>query len=402
MAQEMEREKFELPLLIGGATTSRAHTAVKIAPHYHESTVHVLDASRAVGIVNSLLNTKQKATFDAKTRAEYEALRKAHIAKTREKKLLTLEQARANRTPIDWTNYVPPKPEFTGVREVKPSIVDLREYIDWSPFFHVWELRGRYPAIFDDPIVGKQARELFDDAKKILDEIAAKKLLTARGVFGFWPARANGDDVDLSNAGARFCLLRQQMQKPAGQFNHSLADFISSRGDDYIGGFAVTIHGADELAEKFKAEHDDYSAIIAKALADRLAEAFAEYLHKQARIAWGFGGDENLSNADLLREKYQGIRPAPGYPACPDHIDKRALFDLLDAEHKIDIKLTESFAMHPAASVSGFYFSHPEAKYFAVGQIGRDQVLDYAQRRGEPVVAVEKRLGQNLGYEAGQ
>jgi 5-methyltetrahydrofolate--homocysteine methyltransferase len=405
VAQEMEREKFKLPLLIGGATTSRAHTAVKIAPHYHEITVHVLDASRAVGVVNSLLNPKQKALFDSKTRAEYEALRKAHSAKTREKKLLTIEQARANRTPIDWSNYTPPKPEFIGARELSPSIVDLCEYIDWSPFFHVWELRGRYPAIFDDETVGKQARELFNDAQKILDEIAAGKLLTARGAFGFWAAAARGDDVDLFSDESRkdrlttFYFLRQQMQKPVGQFNHCLADYIAVGSTDYLGGFAVTIHGADELAEKFKAEHDDYSAIIAKALADRLAEAFAEHLHKQARIAWGFGRDENLSNADLIREKYRGIRPAPGYPACPDHVQKRALFDLLDAESKIDIKLTESYAMHPAASVSGFYFSHPEAKYFGVGQIDRDQVLDYAQRRGESVATVEKRLAPNLGYE---
>jgi 5-methyltetrahydrofolate--homocysteine methyltransferase len=411
VAQEMERENFKLPLLIGGATTSRAHTAVKIAPHYHESTVHVLDASRAVGVVNSLLNSKQKAAFDSKTRTEYEALRKAHGAKTREKKLLTLEEARANRTPIDWSNYTAPKPEFVDARVVTPSIVDLREYIDWSPFFHVWELRGRYPAIFDDSTVGQQARELFDDAQKILDEIAAKKLLTARGVFGFWPANARGDDVDLIDASTRFHFLRQQIRKPAGQFNHCLADYITPsqplnpstpQHSDYLGGFAVTIHGADELAEKFKAAHDDYNAIIAKALADRLAEAFAEYLHKQARIAWGFGRDEDLSNADLIREKYQGVRPAPGYPACPDHVQKRMLFDLLGAESKIDIKLTESSAMHPAASVSGFYFSHPEAKYFAVGQIGRDQVLDYAERRGEPVTAVERRLGQNLGYETSQ
>jgi 5-methyltetrahydrofolate--homocysteine methyltransferase len=362
--------------------------------------VHVLDASRAVGVVNSLLNAKQKSAFDAKTRAEYEALRKAHGAKTSAKKLLTLEQARANRTPIDWTNYVPPKPEFIGVREVKPTIVDLSEYIDWSPFFHVWELRGRYPAIFDDPTIGKQARELFDDAQKILEQIVAQKSFVARGVFGFWDARAIGDDVDLPNADARFCFLRQQMQKPAGQFNRCLADFISSRDDDFIGGFAVSIHGADELAEQFKSVHDDYSAIITKALADRLAEAFAEYLHKQARIAWGFGRDEKLSNADLIKEKYRGIRPAPGYPACPDHIQKRTLFDLLEAERKIDIILTESFAMHPAASVSGFYFAQPEAKYFGVGQIGRDQVLDYAQRSSETVAAVEKRLGPNLGYEA--
>ncbi len=399
VAQEMERENFKLPLLIGGATTSRAHTAVKIAPHYHESTVHVLDASRAVGVVNSLLNEKQKAAFDSKTRAEYEALRKAHSTKTREKKLLTLEQARANRTPIDWAGYLPPKPEFTGAREIAPSIGDLREYIDWSPFFHVWELRGRYPAILDDATIGKQARELFDDAQKILDEIAAKQLLKARGVFGFWQAHGLGDDVDLPGAGARFYFLRQQMQKPTGQFNYCLADFVGPRGDDFLGGFAVSIHGADEVAEKFKAAHDDYSAIIAKALADRLAEGFAEYLHRQARLAWGFGRDENLSNEDLIREKYRGIRPAPGYPACPDHIQKRTLFDLLEAERKIDIKLTESFAMHPAASVCGFYFAHPEAKYFGVGQIGRDQVEDYAQRRGENIATVERWLGPNLGYE---
>jgi 5-methyltetrahydrofolate--homocysteine methyltransferase len=408
VAQEMEREKFELPLLIGGATTSRAHTAVKIAPHYHESTIHVLDASRAVGVVNSLLNSKQKAAFDAKTRAEYDALRKAYSAKAHAKKILTLDQARATRTSIKWSDYEPPKPDFIGTRAVAPSIVDLREYIDWSPFFHVWELRGRYPAIFEDPTIGKQARELFDDAQEILDEIAAKGLLSAQGIFGFWPANSSGDDVDLfvdsATAGRReklatFYFLRQQIQKPADQFNRCLADYIAPKSADYLGGFAVTIHGADELAKRFAAGHDDYSAIIAKALADRLAEAFAEYLHKQARIAWGFGRDENLSNADLIREKYQGIRPAPGYPACPDHAEKRTLFDLLSAESKIDIRLTESYAMHPAASVSGFYFSHPEAKYFSVGQIGRDQVADYAQRRSESVATVEKRLGPNLGYE---
>ena len=405
VAQEMEREKFELPLLIGGATTSRAHTAVKIAPHYHESTIHVLDASRAVGVVNSLLNAKQKTAFDAKTRAEYDALRKAYGAKAHAKKLLTLDQARTNRTPIKWGDYTPPKPDFMGTRAVAPSIVDLREYIDWSPFFHVWELRGRYPAIFEDPTIGKQARELFDDAQEILDEIAAKHLLTARGIFGFWPATPSGDDVDLfvdqsqRERLATFYFLRQQIQKPADQFNRCLADYIAPKSADYLGGFAVTIHGADELAKRFAAGHDDYSAIIAKALADRLAEAFAEYLHKQARIAWDFGRNENLSNADLIREKYQGIRPAPGYPACPDHAEKRTLFDLLDAERKIDIKLTESYAMHPAASVSGFYFSHPEAKYFAVGQIGRDQIADYAQRRSESTATAEKRLGPNLGYE---
>jgi 5-methyltetrahydrofolate--homocysteine methyltransferase len=420
VAQEMEREGFKLPLLIGGATTSRAHTAVKIAPHYRSSTVHVLDASRAVGVVNSLLNEKQKAAFDAKTRAEYASLREQHAARTRDKKLLTLENARENRTPVDWSAYQPPKPEFTGPRVDFPPIVDLRSYIDWSPFFHVWELRGRYPAIFNDPTIGKQARELFDDAQKLLDQIIAEDSLTARGIFGFWPANAAGDDVDLfidesrHEKLARFYFLRQQMQKPAGQFNHCLADYIAPQSNpkseipnpkslrDYLGGFAVSIHGADELAKKFAGEHDDYNAIICKALADRLAEAFAEYLHKQARIAWGFGRNENLSHVDLIGEKYRGIRPAPGYPACPDHAEKRTLFDLLDAENKIDIKLTESFAMHPAASVSGLYFSHPDAKYFGVGQIGRDQVTHYASRRGEPVAAAEKRLAPNLGYEPGQ
>jgi 5-methyltetrahydrofolate--homocysteine methyltransferase len=408
VAQEMERENFKLPLLIGGATTSRAHTAVKIAPHYHESTVHVLDASRAVGVVNSLLSAKQKAAFDAKTRTEYEALRKAHSAKMREKKLITLEQARANRIPVDLSSYVPPKPDFTGTRTVAPSIVELRDYIDWSPFFHAWELRGRYPAIFDDPTIGAQARELFDDAQEVLDRIITEKSLTARGVFAFWPANAAGDDVDLFRDQSRreklatFYFLRQQMQKPAGQFNHCLADYIAADSPDYLGGFAVTIHGADEVAEEFKTAHDDYSAIITKALADRLAEAFAEYSHLQARIGWGFGGDENLSNADLIREKYRGIRPAAGYPASPDHAEKRTLFDLLEAEENIAIKLTESYAMHPGASVSGLYFSHPDAKYFGVGQIGRDQILDYARRRSESIATVEKRLGPNLGYESGE
>jgi 5-methyltetrahydrofolate--homocysteine methyltransferase len=467
VAQEMERDRFELPLLIGGATTSRAHTAVKIAPHYRASTVHVLDASRAVGVVNSLLNEQLKSEFDEKTRLDYERLRQEHSARTRGKKLLTLEEARANRTPIDWSSYIPPKPEFLGVRvyasgpasahgsragddvpsqtfpadsksrpeqRVKESLFrrdaetskrdayatqkislhTLANYIDWSPFFHAWELRGRYPAIFEDPKIGKQARELFDDAQKLLDQIIAKNLLTARGVHAFWPANSIGDDVDLyadearSETAATFYFLRQQMQKPAGQANHCLADFVAPGNSqpsslnpecaDYLGGFAVSIHGADELAEEFKRQHDDYSAIIAQALADRLAEAFSEYLHKETRIAWGFGRNEQLSHADLIREKYRGVRPAAGYPACPDHTEKRTLFDLLEAEKNAGMKLTESFAMHPGASVSGLYFSHPDAKYFGVGQIGRDQVVDYATRRGESVPAVEKRLAPNLDY----
>ncbi|PYL77774.1 MAG: hypothetical protein DMF26_02860 [Verrucomicrobia bacterium] len=287
---------------------------------------------------------------------------------------------------------------------------DLIEYIDWSPFFHAWELRGRYPAILNGPKMGKQARELFDDAQELLERIAAKDLLIPRGVYAFWPANAVGDDIHLYADGARtekiatFYFLRQQMQKPSGQFNHCLADYVAPVDggqrpplQDYLGGFAVSIHGADELAEEFKRQHDDYSAIMTKALADRLAEAFAEYLHKEARIAWGFGREEQLSHADLIREKYRGIRPAAGYPACPDHAEKRTLFDLLDAEKNTGIKLTESFAMHPGASVSGLYFSHPESKYFGVGQIGRDQAIDYATRRSEAVPAVEKRLAPNLG-----
>jgi cobalamin-dependent methionine synthase I/methionine synthase I (cobalamin-dependent) len=612
VAQEMERGGFRVPLLIGGATTSRTHTAVKIAPHYRASTVHVLDASRAVGVVNSLLNEELKSEFDKKTREDYERLRREHAAKTERKKLLTLDGARANRTPIDWNNYVPPKPEFLGLRvcasdpgsargsravsggppetfsdthytkrrlphferpwpkyavtwstnarqklsdaarkivldcilywnerryelyaacvmpdhvhiliEPRPkqeasdttefyslteilhtiksftahtineleeksgpvweresfdrlirsendlqekfnyitrnpwdagiarpgeeypwvwypgketsrpasemdtpaacaprkvaiTIRDLVEYIDWSPFFHAWELRGRYPAIFDDPKIGKQARELFDDAQELLEQIVAKNLLVPRGLYAFWRANTVGDDVNVyaDDTGAEkiatFYFLRQQMQKPPGQSNHCLADYVAPienqqstignrQSPDYLGGFAVSIHGADELAEEFKRQHDDYSAIMTKALADRLAEAFAEYLHKQARIAWGFGRDEQLSNADLMREKYRGIRPAAGYPACPDHAEKRTLFDLLAAEKNAGIKLTESFAMHPGSSVSGLYFSHPEAKYFGVGQIGHDQAMDYALRRGEAIAAVEKRLTPNLG-----
>ena len=447
VAQEMQREGFRLPLLIGGATTSRAHTAVKIAPHYQASTVHVLDASRAVGVVNSLLNQDLKSEFDKKTREDYERLRREHSARTQRKNLLTVDEARANRTHIDWSNYAPPKPEFLGVRVLQTvipseaevsrgtsfkvtqrdpssslrstqddavrsfSLRTLAEYIDWSPFFHAWELRGRYPGILEDPKIGKQARELFDDAQRLLDRIVAKNLLIARGVHAFWRANSVGDDVDIyaDDDGTKklttFYFLRQQMQKPAGQFDHCLADFVApAKGGhtpplwDYLGGFAVSIHGADELAEEFKREHDDYNAIMTKALADRLAEAFAEYLHKETRIAWGFGREEQLSQADLIREKYRGIRPAAGYPACPDHAEKRTLFDLLDAENNAGVILTESSAMHPGASVSGLYFSHPEAKYFGVGQIGHDQVVDYAARRDESLPVVEKRLAPNLDY----
>jgi len=441
VAQEMERQKFCLPLLIGGATTSRAHTAVKIAQHYRESVVHVLDASRAVGVVSALLNPDAKVKFDVNTRMDYERLRGEHANRTREKKMLTLAQARENRLMIDWTEYLPPVPKFLGVRALSsavPSEVEgsrgatenaaprsardggirpvnlttLIDYIDWSPFFHTWELRGRYPAILEDEVVGAQARELFDDAQKLLYQITAEKSLTARGVYGFWPANSLGDDVEIyrdedrRQVIATLHFLRQQMLKPPGRTNYCLADLVAPKGSgrqDYLGGFAVTAGiGADELAKHFQAEHDDYNAILTKALADRLAEAFAEYLHYEARIAWGFGAEEGLTNEELIRERYRGIRPAPGYPASPDHVEKRTLFDLLDAEKESGIRLTESYAMHPGASVSGLYFSHPDSRYFAVGKIERDQAADYAARKGESLGEVEKWLSPNLNYEPEQ
>jgi 5-methyltetrahydrofolate--homocysteine methyltransferase len=402
VAREMERLGFELPLLIGGATTSRAHTAVKIAQHYRKPVVHVLDASRAVGVVSALLSDEMRGEFEAKTAADYERLRQEHAAKTKDNKLAPIARARANRTPIEWAGYEAPKPEFTGVRNIKAGLGTLVEYIDWSPFFHTWELRGRYPGIFDDPGHGKQARELYDDARALLDRIVGEELFQARGVYGFWRANAEGDDVRLLTDGgtelARFHFLRQQMQKPPGQYNHALSDYVAPEGVDYLGGFAVGIHGGDELARRFEKELDDYSAIMAKALADRLAEAFAEYLHEQARIAWGYGKGEGLTREELILEKYRGIRPAAGYPACPDHTEKGTLFGLLEAEERAGVRLTESYAMHPGAAVSGLYFSHPEAKYFGVGKINRDQVADYAGRKGETIEYVEKWLGPNLGY----
>ncbi len=409
VAQEMERQDFHVPLLIGGATTSRAHTAVKIAPHYRNDTVHVLDASRAVGVVNSLLNGELKADFGAKLREDYEKLRVEYASRNREKKMTPLAAARANRTPIDWTTAVINTPSFLGVRTIENlPLQTLVPYIDWSPFFHTWELRGRYPAILDDPSVGKEARALYEDATTLLNRIVGEGLLEARGVYGFFPANSHGDDIDLYTDESRseklavFRMLRQQIQKPAGQFNQSLSDFIAPKSSgraDYIGCFAVTTgHKADALAKIFEADHDDYNSIMTKALADRLAEAFAEYLHAQARAEWGFASEEHLTKEDLLRERYRGIRPAAGYPACPDHTEKKVLFRLLDAEAKAGISLTESYAMYPGAAVSGLYFGHPESKYFSVGKIDRDQVEDYAARKGIPVAEAEKWLSPNLNY----
>ncbi len=409
VAKEMTREGFEVPLLIGGATTSKAHTAVKIAPSYSPSVIHVLDASRAVGVVGSLISPSQKPAFVQQVRADYERMRQAH--QDREvKPVLAIARARANRFTSEWATLEIPTPSFIGARTIKDqSLIELIPYIDWSPFFHTWELKGRYPAIFDDATVGAKAKELYDDARRLLDEIIQKRLLTAKGVYGFFPAASVGDDIELyQDAGRTATLttihtLRQQSEKPQGQPNLALADFVApkeSSRHDFIGAFAVTAGiGLEELCRQFDKDHDDYNSIMAKALADRLAEAFAEYLHKQAREAWGYGKGETLSNEDLIREKYRGIRPAPGYPACPDHTEKRLLFDLLQVEQQTGITLTESFAMLPAAAVSGFYFAHPEARYFAVGKIGKDQVEDYARRKGMDLRTIERWLAPNLNYE---
>jgi len=409
VARELTREGFDLPLLIGGATTSKAHTAVKIAPGYDHSVVHVLDASRAVGVVGSLVNADLRTEFAETVRADYAQIRQTHQDKGA-KTLWTLERARANRFQSQWAEIDIPVPAFTGVKVLPQEPLDqLIPYIDWSPFFHTWELRGRYPAILEDPVVGPKAKELYDDARVLLRKIVEQRLFTANGVYGFFPANSAGDDIEVYRDNSRatvlttFHTLRQQSEKPQGQNSFALADFVAPKESgraDYIGAFAVTTGvGVDALCKEFERDHDDYNSIMAKALADRLAEAFAEFLHKQARDAWGYGKGEALSSEDLIREKYRGIRPAPGYPACPDHTEKRLLFDLLSAEQQAGITLTESFAMWPAASVSGFYFAHPEAKYFAVGKIGKDQVLDYQARKGMPLSALERWLAPNLNYD---
>jgi 5-methyltetrahydrofolate--homocysteine methyltransferase len=409
VAKEMTREGFDVPLLIGGATTSKAHTAVKIAPSYEPGVVHVLDASRAVGVVGSLVSQTQKEGFVRQVRDDYARMRQAHQDRGA-KLLLSIAQARANRFMSDWAGVDIPMPTVLGVRTIADQpLVELIPYIDWSPFFHTWELRGRYPTIFDEPTVGPRAKELYEDARRLLDEIVHKKQLKARGVYGIFPASSVGDDIELYQDTSRKTVLtmlhhlRQQSEKPAGQPNLALADYIAPKDSgrqDYIGAFAVTTGiELDELCRRFDNDHDDYNSIMAKALADRLAEAFAECLHKRVREEWGYGKHEQLTSDDLIREKYRGIRPAPGYPACPDHTEKRLLFDLLSAEGNAGITLTESYAMLPTASVSGFYFAHPEAKYFAVGKIGKDQVEDYARRKGMVLRTVERWLSPNLNYE---
>jgi len=389
VASEMQRRKLSLPLLIGGATTSRQHTAVRIAPAYDETTIHVLDASRVVGVVSGLLNPERVEELDKENRAEQERLRVQHEHR-HAKPLLTLGEARANREQVDFDGL--PVPAFTGVRRIEPSVAELREYIDWQFFFLAWELKGKYPAILD---TNPAARELFDEGNELLDTIIAEGRFTARGAYGFWPAHAVGDDIVLES-GTQFPMLRQQTVKPDGRPNRSLADYIAPEGD-HLGGFAVTILGAEALAAEFEADNDDYRSIMVKALADRLAEAFAEYAHLQARREW-FEPEAQPALADLHAERFRGIRPALGYPASPDHSEKRDLFELLDAG-QIGMALTESYAMTPAASVSGLIFAHPESRYFTVGRINRDQVADYAARRGMPVDEVERWLRPNLAYD---
>jgi 5-methyltetrahydrofolate--homocysteine methyltransferase len=408
VAREMERQGFKLPLLIGGATTSRAHTAVKIAPHYSEPVVHVLDASRAVPVTTSLLSDDGKAEFVALLRADYEKLRKAHAAPRQ--KLVSLEAARARRTPIEWRAEDLRAPEFTGVHVLDDFPLEtLRTFIDWTPFFHTWELKGVYPRIFHHPEQGAQARQLFDEANALLDTIIEKKLIRARGVYGLFPSNAVGDDVDLytddsrTEVLARFHFLRQQASTESSQPCRSLSDFIAPKETglgDHIGAFAVTSGiGLKELCDGFRAKHDDYNAIMAEAIADRLAEAFAECLHKKVRDEWGYGRAEALSVDELIHEKYRGIRPAAGYPACPDHTEKGTLWRLLNVEANTGMLITESFAMWPGSSVSGLYFAHPESKYFSLGKIERDQVADYAERKGMSVAEVERWLGPNLNYD---
>ena len=409
VASEMERLGMNTPLLIGGATTSKVHTAVKIAPKYKHPVVHVLDASRSVPVAGNLLNPETKPGFEQQLREEYERMAADHARRQSDKQLLTLNEARANRFQTSATDYIPEKPAFTGVKTVSADLNTLREFIDWTPFFQTWELAGRYPNILQDSIVGEEARRLFADANEMLEEIIQHSRLQAKGVIFIYPAGSKDEDVTVYADEARtqaldtFHFLRQQRKMAGGIPNISLADYIATKESgvtDYLGGFAVTAGlGADALVAQYDKENDDYKSIMAKALADRLAEAFAEYLHREVRTQWwGYAHSETLSNEDLIRENYRGIRPAPGYPACPEHTEKTTLFKLLSATENAGISLTESMAMLPAAAVSGFYFAHPESQYFGLGKIGKDQVQDYANRKGWTLQEAERWLGPVLSY----
>lgn len=408
LAKEMDKLNIKIPIMIGGATTSRAHTAVKIAPEYQQTVVHVNDASRAVTVASNLLQAETKGNYVKAIREEYDKLREGYLNRSREKNYLSIEDARKNKLQLDWENFTPVKPNFIGTKTVEVELSELVNYIDWTPFFQSWELFGKYPAILNDEIVGEQATNLFADAQKMLHQIITEKWFDAKGVLGIFPANTiNDDDIQICQAElvevkpTTFLTLRQQSQKTVGASNIALADFIAPKDSgkqDYIGCFCVTTgFGVEEKAAEFEKNLDDYNSILVKALADRLAEAFAEYLHLKVRKdIWGYASNENLSNQDLIAEEYTGIRPAPGYPACPDHLEKPTIWKLLDVENKIGVKLTESMAMWPASSVSGYYFAHPKSKYFGLGKIKEDQIIDYAKRRNISVDLAKKWLSPNI------
>ena len=411
VAKEMQRQGFTLPLLIGGATTSLAHTAVKIEPNYEHPVIYVKDASRAVGVCTQLLSNDLRDAFVAEVKADYALTRERHAKHKSDTVRLKLAEARANKFAIDWTSYTPPVPKQLGVQVLKQyGLAKLAELIDWTPFFAAWELHGKYPKILSDEVVGVEATKLFNDAQAMLKTMIAENWVEARAVFGLFPANSvNDDDIEVYADESRTKVLmtwhnlRQQMQKPAGRANLCLADFVAPKESgraDYLGGFVVTTGiGEDERAKAFEAAHDDYNAILFKSLCDRLAEAFAEHLHQRVRKEfWGYIQQEALTNEDLIAEKYQGIRPAPGYPACPEHSEKGALFELLSATENTGVIITENFAMWPAAAVSGFYLSHPDSQYFAVAKLEKDQVADYARRKGWSLEEAERWLAPNLGY----
>lgn len=404
LAKEMDKLNIKIPIMIGGATTSRAHTAVKIAPEYKATVVHVNDASRAVTVASNLLNTELKTDFSIALRKEYDSLRDGYLNRAREKNFLTIDAARKNKFKIDWDNYKPIQPNFIGTKTVEVELSELVDFIDWTPFFQSWELYGKYPAILTDEVVGEQATDLFKDAQNMLAKIVSEKWFKAKGILGIFPANTiNNDDIEvqLPTSNFLFLTLRQQSQKTAGAPNIALADFIAPKEieiQDFIGCFCVTTgFGVDEKAAEFESQLDDYNAILTKALGDRLAEAFAEYLHLKVRKEiWGYASDEQLSNQELIKENYKGIRPAPGYPACPDHLEKPTIWDILNVEENIGVKLTESMAMWPASSVSGYYFAHPESNYFGLGKIKSDQVADYAKRRNITIEKATKWLAPNI------
>jgi len=407
LAKEMDKLNIKIPIMIGGATTSRAHTAVKIAPEYKETVVHVNDASRAVTVASNLLQAETKVDYAKTIREEYNKLREGYLSRSRDKNFLSIEDARKNKLPLDWNNFNPIKPNFIGTKTVEVELSELVDFIDWTPFFQSWELHGKFPAILTDEVVGEQATALFADAQEMLQQMVTEKWLTAKGILGIFPANTiNDDDIEVqpitdNRQPTTFLTLRQQSQKTAGAPNIALADFIAPKDSgkqDYIGCFCVTTgFGVDEKAAEFEKQLDDYNSILVKALGDRLAEAFAEYLHLKVRKEiWGYASDENLSNQDLIAEEYKGIRPAPGYPACPDHLEKPTLWKLLNVEQEIGVTLTESMAMWPAASVSGYYFANPESKYFGLGKIKEDQVIDYAKRRGISTEMANKWLAPNI------